>query len=113
MNAKDEALTLFFEACDGTHLETRGSAIEITRFAARRERRRREIIHRERALHIVAEPAHGHALGMSDPFAAVARRSGFEHQRHEYVPLHPGEPNPASFAYALRRLRRGDPDHRF
>ena len=39
------------------------------------------------------QTAHAHALGMTDPRAAVARRGRLEQQRDERMRLHPGEPS--------------------
>ena len=91
MGAEEEAFVLFLKVCDGTRLETRGVGAEIDLLCARRERRRREVAQRQRSFHVVAEPAHGHALRVGHPAFAVACRAGLEQERHEDVGPHPGE----------------------
>ena len=76
--AEEEAFALSSEACDGTRLETRGVGVGVDRLRAQRERRRCELHERERALDVIAEPAHAHALRVRQPALAMARRRGLD-----------------------------------
>ena len=89
---EDEVFALFFEECDGTHLETRGVGVRIDLVRLRLERWRRELSRGECALDVVAEAAHGHALRAFDPALAMTRGRGLEQERNEHVRMHPGDP---------------------